>query len=97
MAEPWAIEAVPIPASLVKTPRLQPTRKAQKAFRPSQPDQIEAPAKHIHIVSEEIKAPQQPDDGEQPEDKPQESGPKDGDDSAPEQSDEDKPDQTTED
>ena len=73
------------------------TRKAQKAFRPSQPDQIEAPAKHIHIVSEEIKAPQQPDDGEQPEDKPQESGPKDGDDPAPEQSDEDKPDQTTED
>ena len=73
------------------------TRKAQKAFRPSQPDQIEAPAKHIHIVSEEIKAPQQPDDGEQPEDKPQESGPKDGDDPAPEQSYEDKPDQTTED
>ena len=73
------------------------TRKAQKAFRPSQPDQIEAPAKHIHIVSEEIKAPQQPDDGEQTEDKPQESGPKDGDDPAPEQSDEDKPDQTTED
>ena len=40
------------------------TRKSEKAFRPSQPDQIEAPAKHIHIVSEEIKPPK-PDEGEE--------------------------------
>ncbi|MGI5962089.1 MAG: ATP-dependent zinc metalloprotease FtsH [Lawsonibacter sp.] len=34
------------------------TRKAVSGnFRPSQPEGIEAPAKHIHIVSEEIKAP----------------------------------------
>ena len=33
------------------------TRKSDKAFRPSVPDVIEAPAKHIHIVSEEVKAP----------------------------------------
>ena len=33
------------------------TRKSQPAFRPSQPDRIEPPARHIHIVSEEIKAP----------------------------------------
>ena len=33
------------------------TRKSEKAFRPSVPDVIEAPAKHIHIVSEEVKPP----------------------------------------
>ena len=40
------------------------TRKTEKAFRPSQPDQIEAPAKHIHIVSEEIKPPKTDEDEE---------------------------------
>ena len=29
----------------------------QKAFRPSQPDVIEAPARHIHMVSEPVVAP----------------------------------------
>ena len=33
------------------------TRKSDKDFRPSVPDVIEAPAKHIHMVSEEVKAP----------------------------------------
>ena len=32
--------AVPIPASLVKTPRLQPTRKAQKAYTKQVEQQI---------------------------------------------------------
>ena len=46
------------------------TRKTEGSFRPSTPDVIEAPAKHIHIVSEEIKAPELPGEGaagEQPE------------------------------
>ena len=40
------------------------TRSADKAFRPSTPDGIEAPAKHIHMVSEPPKPPV-PDDGEE--------------------------------
>ena len=40
----------------------------QKLFRPSTPDVIEAPAKHINIVSEPIPMP---DFGSQPEDKPE--------------------------
>ena len=55
------------------------TRKLEKAFRPSQPDQIEAPAKHIHIVSEEIKPPKPDEGGEEPEpgsgDRPEEDQP----------------------
>ena len=55
------------------------TRKSEKAFRPSQPDQIEAPAKHIHIVSEEIKPPKPDEGGEEPEpgsgDRPEEDQP----------------------
>ena len=47
------------------------TRKTEKSFRPSQPDQIEAPAKHIHIVSEEIKPPKTDEDGEQPKPEPE--------------------------
>jgi cell division protease FtsH len=45
------------------------TRQSRDSFRPSQPDGIEAPAKHIHIISEEIKPPA-PDgeDGEAPQD-----------------------------
>lgn len=45
----------------------------QKLFRPSTPDVIEAPAKHINIVSEPIPMPDfdsQPED--KPEDKPEE-------------------------
>ena len=58
------------------------TRKSDKAFRPSVPDVIEAPAKHIHIVSEEVKAPAL-DDGdddkqEDPEEKASEGQPAEG-------------------
>ena len=45
------------------------TRTGDKAFRPSSPETIEAPAKNIHIVSEPVSAPQLP-DGE-----PEQSGP----------------------
>ena len=41
------------------------TRSEDKAFRPSTPEGIEAPARHIHIVSEEIKPPASPEE-EQP-------------------------------
>ena len=50
----------------------------QKAFRPSAPNVIEAPAKHINIVSEPIPMP----DFDRPEDKPEEK---------PEEKPEDKP------
>jgi len=50
--------------------------ESQKAFRPSQPDVIEAPARHIHMVSEPVVAPpleepaeEKPDEGEKPEEK----------------------------
>ena len=66
------------------------TRKSDKSFRPSVPDVIEAPAKHIHMVSEEIKAPALEDgEGEKQEeeptedDKPQEDAPASEDTSAP--------------
>ncbi len=36
-------------------------------FRPSQPESIEAPAQHIHIVSEAPQAPELPEGGEEPE------------------------------
>ena len=44
----------------------------QTGFRPSQPDVIEAPAKHIHMVSESIPAPaleegEEPAQGDSPE------------------------------
>jgi len=45
------------------------TRKLEGGFRPSAPDVIEAPARHIHIVSEEIKAPQLPEE-DGPEEQP---------------------------
>ena len=48
------------------------TRKSDKAFRPSVPDVIEAPAKHIHIVSEEVKAPALDDGDADKEKKPEE-------------------------
>ena len=46
--------------------------KKVKGFRPSQPDVIEAPAKHIHMISEEIKPPtlEEPED-EKPADEAQ--------------------------
>ena len=45
-------------------------QKSQGSFRPSQPEGIEAPAKHIHIVSEEIKPPAPEEDGEKGETAP---------------------------
>jgi len=36
----------------------------QTGFRPSQPEVIEAPARHIHVVSEPIPAPELPPEGE---------------------------------
>ena len=69
------------------------TRKAVPgSFRPSQPEGIEAPAKHIHIVSEEIKAPplegdDQKEEASPEEPKPQEPQPEEGTDgSAPQPS-----------
>ena len=52
----------------------------QKLFRPSVPETIEAPAKHINIVSEPVPMPDfdQPEDkpAEEPEEKPQQDAPK---------------------
>ena len=58
------------------------TRKSEKAFRPSVPDVIEAPAKHIHIVSEEVKPPalDEGEDGGRP---PEEEGTEERKDSEP--------------
>jgi len=42
--------------------------EGQKAFRPSQPDVIEAPARHIHMVSEPVLPPEPQ---EEPEEKPE--------------------------
>ena len=57
------------------------TRKSEKAFRPSRPEQIDPPAKHIHIISQEIKAPPSPDDASEgepfPEEKPEEESSRD--------------------
>ena len=49
------------------------TRK-QIGFRPSQPEVIEAPARHIHIVSEEIKAPDLDESDEEKPEQPKEMG-----------------------
>ena len=43
--------------ALVEDAYASTRKQEQPAFRPSQPDRIEPPARHIHIVSEEIKAP----------------------------------------
>ena len=74
------------------------TRNSEKSFRPSVPDVIEAPAKHIHIVSEEIKAPaleDGEDEKQQEEDpegeKPQEDAPASETPSAPAEDEEKKP------
>ena len=56
--------------ALVEDAYASTRKKSQGSFRPSQPEGIEAPAKHIHIVSEEIKAPAPEDpetDGPSPE------------------------------
>ena len=54
----------------------------QKLFRPSVPETIEAPAKHINIVSEPVPMPDfdQPEDkpADEPEEKPQQDAPQDG-------------------
>jgi len=46
----------------------------QPLFRPSSPEVIEAPAKHIHIVSEPVPSPEEPQTPEEqtPEEAPQE-------------------------
>ena len=36
-----------------------PVRRKQPLFRPSSPEVIEAPAKHIHIVSEPVPSPEE--------------------------------------
>ena len=55
----------------------------QKLFRPSVPETIEAPAKHINIVSEPVPMPDfdQPEDkpADEPEEKPQQDAPKEND------------------
>ena len=43
--------------ALVEDAYASTRQEVQGSFRPSQPEGIEAPAKHIHIVSEEIKPP----------------------------------------
>ena len=53
------------------------TRSEDKAFRPSTPEGIEAPARHIHIVSEEIKPPASPEE-EQPDPAQPDGEPEDG-------------------
>ena len=43
--------------ALVEDAYASTRKQEQPAFRPSQPDHIEPPARHIHMISEEIKAP----------------------------------------
>ena len=61
------------------------TRAEDKAFRPSSPETIEAPAKKVHMISQKIESPEEPAQEGQPEnpvsdpspsggDAPQESG-----------------------
>ncbi|MDY3906839.1 MAG: ATP-dependent zinc metalloprotease FtsH [Lawsonibacter sp.] len=56
--------------ALVEDAYASTRQRGQNSFRPSQPEGIEAPAKHIHIVSEEIKAPA-PEDPEADEPSPE--------------------------
>ena len=56
--------------ALVEDAYASTRQRGQNSFRPSQPEGIEAPAKHIHIVSEEIKAPA-PEDPETDEPSPE--------------------------
>ena len=56
--------------ALVEDAYASTRQRTQNSFRPSQPEGIEAPAKHIHIVSEEIKAPA-PEDPEADEPSPE--------------------------
>ena len=39
--------------------------RVNDGFRPSQPDVIEAPAKHIHMISEPVQAPELPEESEE--------------------------------
>ena len=58
------------------------TRAEDKAFRPSSPETIEAPAKKVHMISQKIEAPEpqtedasdSPEDASAPAEQPQESG-----------------------
>ena len=43
------------------------TRAEDKAFRPSSPDTIEAPAKKVHMISQKIESPEEPAQEGQPE------------------------------
>ena len=43
--------------ALVEDAYTSTRKQEQPSFRPSQPDHIEPPARHIHMISEEIKAP----------------------------------------
>ena len=43
--------------ALVENAYASTRQSDQPAFRPSQPDRIEPPARHIHMISEEIKPP----------------------------------------
>ena len=56
--------------ALVEDAYASTRQRTQNSFRPSQPEGIEAPAKHIHIVSKEIKAPA-PEDPEADESSPE--------------------------
>ena len=62
------------------------THRKEGSFRPSTPDRIEPPARHIHIVSEPVVAPPLP-EGDPEEDKPEQpDGEKAPDQETPEQS-----------
>ena len=43
------------------------TRAEDKAFRPSSPETIEAPAKKVHMISQKIESPEEPAPEGQPE------------------------------
>ena len=49
-------------------------RRSSPLFRPSSPEVIEAPAKHIHIVSEPVPSPEEPQIPEEPQ-TPEEKSP----------------------
>ncbi len=54
--------------ALVEDAYASTRKQEQPSFRPSQPDHIEPPARHIHMISEEIKAPSLDEDGQSQED-----------------------------
>ena len=54
--------------ALVEDAYTSTRKQEQPSFRPSQPDHIEPPARHIHMISEEIKAPSLEEDAQSQED-----------------------------